>query len=297
MFGFFAQDDIRWKHNLTINLGLRYEFITVPTEVNGRISNLRNVSDPKVTVGDPWHSNPSLRNFAPRVGLAWDPFGDGKTSVRARFGLFFDEILPKYYFFSGSLNPPFTTRTSLDFRIKPNREFPNLVAGPDFNKVAPQLQTVNFDLQSPYLMQFNFSIQRSLLGNWDVTLGYAGSRGIHLFRIADANLAPESIENRVKVYKGTVRRNPNFTPITQRATDAQSFYNALQFSAVKRFSRGLRAQASYTFSRAVDDSCGINSQDFGNTVQYAMDFYDRKIDRGLSSFPSTGPTTCPLCAR
>ncbi len=113
LFAMFAQDDVRVKSNFTLNLGLRYEFITVPTEVNGKISNLRNVNDSQTTVGDPWHNNPSLKNFAPRVGLVWDPFKTGKTSIRSGFGIFFDEILPKYYFFTGSLNPPFTTRTSL----------------------------------------------------------------------------------------------------------------------------------------------------------------------------------------
>ena len=109
---------------------------------------------------------------APRLGLAWDPFGSGKTSVRAGFGLFFDEILPKYYFFSGSLNPPYTTRTSLR-----NPPFPNVVANFDPKTVKPQLQTVNFDLQTPYVIQYNLSVQRSLPGDVDVTIGYAGSRG------------------------------------------------------------------------------------------------------------------------
>ncbi len=281
LWGFFAQDDIRWRPNLTVNLGLRYEFVTVPTEVNGKISNLRNVTDSRLTVGDPWHSNPSLRNFAPRAGLAWDPFGNRKTSVRAGFGIFHDQILPKYYFFSGSLNPPFTTRTSI-----PNPPFPNVAA--NFNPNTPiraQLQTVNFELQTPHIIQFNVNIQRTLPGNWDLTAGYSGSRGIHLIRLGDANLAPETIVNGRKVYQPQLgRRNANFTGIWQRMTDAQSFYNSLQVSAVKRFSRGFRAQASYTFARSVDDSSGINSQDFDNSVQYGMDWYDRKLDRGLSSF-------------
>ncbi len=281
LFGFFAQDDIRLRQNLTLNLGLRYEFVTVPTEANGKISNLRTVLDSRVTVGDPWHENPSLRNFAPRVGLAWDPFSNGKTSIRAGFGLFYDQILPKYYFFSGSLNPPFTTRTSI-----PTPPFPNGVA--NFNPNAPiraQLQTVNFDLQTPYIVQFNFSVQRSLPGDWDVTAGYTGSRGIHLIRLGDANLAPERIVNGVKEYQPALgRRNPNFTGIWQRMTDSQSFYNSLQVSVLKRFSRGVRAQVSYTFARSVDDASGINSQDFDNSVQYGLDWYDRKLDRGLSSF-------------
>jgi len=280
LFAAFAQDDVRLRRNLTVNLGLRYEFVTVPTEVNGKISNLRRVTDPAITVGGPWYANPSLKNFAPRVGIAWDPSGSGRTSVRAGFGLFDDEILPKYYFFSGSLNPPFTERASIT-----SPPFPNLLATFDPNNVKYQLQTTNYDLQNPYTMQFNFSVQRALPGDSVVTAGYSGSRGLHLFRIGDANLAPFTVVDGVKIYQPqSGRLNPNFASITQRSTDAQSFYNALLVSFQKRFSRGFGVQASYTFSRSVDDSSGINSQDFTTGGVYVFDFYDRKADRGLSSF-------------
>jgi len=282
LWGFFAQDDFRVRPGLTLSLGLRYEFITVPTEVNGKISNLRTVNDKALTIGDPWHVNPSLRNFAPRIGLAWDPFGDGKTAVRAGFGLFYDEILPKYYFFSGSLNPPFTTRTTIS-----TPRFPDVLSTPGFdpNRILAQLQTINFDIQSPYIMQYNLNVQRHLPGEIDLTVAYAGSRGNHLLRLGETDLAPWTFVNGVKVYDRTRGRlNPNFSAILQRSTDAQSFYNSLQVSAVKRLSRGVRAQVSYTFSRSIDDSSGINSQDFDNVVQYVSDWYDRTIDRGLSAF-------------
>jgi hypothetical protein len=276
----FAQDDVRLRPNLTLNLGLRYETVTVPSEVNGKISNLRNVTDSALNVGGQWYANPSLHNVAPRVGLAWDPFGNGKTSVRAGFGMFYDEILPKYYFFSGSLNPPYTQRGSLT-----SPPFPNLLANFDPNHVAYQLQTTNYDLQSPYTLQFNLNVQRSLPGDWVVGAGYSGSRGNHLFRIANANLAPSIIVNGVKIYQPQLGRiNPLYSSITQRVTDAQSFYNALQMSAQKQFSHGLRAQLSYTFSRSVDDASGINSQDYTSGSPYGLDFYDRKIDRGLSAY-------------
>ena len=134
-------------------------------------------------------------------------------------------------------------------------------------------------------MQFNFGVERSVAGGIVLGASYAGSRGLHLIRIGYANLAPETSVNGMKVYQPALgRRNPQFASITQRITDAQSFYNALQLSAVKRFSHGVRAQASYTFSRSIDDASGINSQDFDNVVQYGLDWYDPTYDRGPSAF-------------
>jgi hypothetical protein len=118
-----------------------------------------------------------------------------------------------------------------------------------------------------------------------VVLALVGSRGKNLMRIGDANLAPETIVNGVKVYQPLLgRRNPNFAGVWQRVTDAESFYHSVQLRAVKHYSRGFRAQVSYTFGRSVDDASGINSQDFDNVVQYNLDWYDRTIDRGLSAF-------------
>ena len=295
-YGFFAQDDYRWKSNVTVNLGLRYEFATVPTEVNGKISDLRSIADSALVIGNPWYANPSLKDFGPRIGVAWDPFKSGKTSLRAGYGIFYDQLLPKYYVFSGSLDPPFTTRTSIAnpsttpdvqrFLTAPVCGIPPGPTGscPPGN-IKANLQTVNYDLQPSYIMQYNFSVQRALPGNWDLTVGYAGSHGLHLIRIADANLAPSILVNGVKTYQPQLgRRNATFNGVTQRATDAQSFYNALQAGVTKRLSQGLRAQLSYTFSRSIDESSGINSQDFDNTTQYSIDFFDRKADRGLSSF-------------
>lgn len=281
LFGLFLQDDVRIRPNLTLNLGLRYEFITTPTEADGKISNLRHVTDAALTVGVPWHSNPSLKNFAPRLGANWDPFGRGTTSVRAGFGLFYDEILPKYYFFSGSLNPPFTTRTTIA-----NPPFPNIVANFDPGRpIKALVQTVNYDLQSPYLSEFNAGIQQALPGNWDVFVGYVGSRGRNLFRVGDANLAPYATINGQKVFQPQLgRQNPNFSAIFQRATDAKSFYDSLQVSVVHRYAHGLRAQVSYTLAKAIDDASGINSQDFDNVVQYNIDWYDLTRDRGPSAF-------------
>jgi hypothetical protein len=98
----------RWRPNLTLNLGLRYEMSTVPTEVQGKLSSLYNITDPQPHLGDPYFSNPTLRNFEPRFGFAWDPTGSGKTAVRGGFGIF--DSLPLLYGFitmNGQVSPFF----------------------------------------------------------------------------------------------------------------------------------------------------------------------------------------------
>ena len=263
---------------------MRYEFVTTPTEANGKISNLRNVSDSALTVGVALAHQSVAQECRAAAGRGLGSVWPRPTAVRGGFGLFYDEILPKYYFFSGSLNPPFTTRTSLA-----NPPFPNVVANFDPNApIRAQLQTVNYDLDTPYITQYNASVQQSLPGDWDVMIGYVGSRGRNLMRIGDANLAPDTMVNGVKTYQpGLGRRNPNFVGTWQRVTDGESFYNSLQLAANKRYSKGLRAQVSYTLAHSVDDSSGINSQDFDNNVQYVLDWYDREFDRGPSAFNVT----------
>ena len=103
-------------------------------------------------------------------------------------------------------------------------------------------------------------------------VGYVGSRGRNLLRLGDANLAPETIVNGVKTYQPQLgRRNPNFTGVWQRMTDAKSFYDSLAGVAEPEATRsGWRAQVSYTLSESTDDASGINSQDFSNNVQYVL---------------------------
>ncbi len=112
-FAVYGQDEMRLWPNFTLNLGLRYEFITVPTEVNGRISNFvleRITPEARFmrttpVLGQPWFENNSVRGFAPRLGIAWDPFSTGKTSIRAGIGVFYEQLESEYRFFN-QVNPP-----------------------------------------------------------------------------------------------------------------------------------------------------------------------------------------------
>src|SRR6202030_946226 len=93
--GAYLQDDWRIRPRLTLNLGLRYEMSTVPTETKGKLANLPTLESGAPHLGDPYFANPTLRNFEPRVGFAWDPFGNGRTAVRGGFGMF--DVLPMLY--------------------------------------------------------------------------------------------------------------------------------------------------------------------------------------------------------
>src|SRR6266481_4670980 len=83
--------------NLTLNLGLRYEMATVPTETANQLTTLVHLTDTAPKLGSPYFSNPTLRNFETRVGFAWDPFRTGKTSIRGAFGIY--DVLPLPYEF------------------------------------------------------------------------------------------------------------------------------------------------------------------------------------------------------
>jgi hypothetical protein len=281
LFGFYVQDDFKATTNLTVNLGLRYEFTTVLTEANGRVQSLRNVlRDADVTLGDPMYRNPSLRNFAPRIGLAWDPLGSGKTAIRAGFGLFFDPYLyPPLY--PGNQNaPPFVQRATVR-----NPTFPIQPLPTNLPNNTQSIIISDFNPDNPYAMQYNLNVQRELFADLVVTLGFAGSRGVNLFRGGQVNRPiPQTVNGRAFFPAGAPRRNPNWSDIDLKRTDGNSWYNALQLSGQKRFSRGLQVQVSYTFSRTIDEGSGVLGDDVSTGIIDPQDQDNRKNERGLAAF-------------
>jgi hypothetical protein len=288
LYGFYAQDDYKFSSRLTINIGLRYEPATVPTEVAGRISNIRNfLTDNSATVGGSWFQNPSWTNFGPRVGFAWDIFGNSKTVFRSGFGMYYDQISPTQLVGDCCTTPPFNVRVQTSnpsYPVSPNILF----TPPPAAQVT--CSCVPYYMQQPYVFQYNGSIERQLPGQTIMSIGFAGSKGVHLPRIADLNVPyPQILPNGQPYYPaGAPLRNPNFGFYSPRLTDSPSLYNALLVSVKKRFTTGFQFQVSYTFQKAMDIGSGtIGGSDVINGTTSSLDPYDWKRDWAPSNFNIT----------
>ncbi len=288
LFGFYVQDDFTARPNLTLNLGLRYEFITVPTEVAGRIGNMVTPLDPAIRVGNPYFDNPSLKNYSPRIGLAWDPFGDGKTSVRVGAGLFFDQILSIYWGSRIQQTEP-NIRAVVLFDDANPASFPNdyaLLPPADQVKQGPW---VIYDPEQPTLAQWSLNIQRELFPNGVFLIGYSGSKGTHLGRFVNSNTSfcvprPDGSCS----FDGEPR-NPNFGDMRSTVWDGNSFYHAMRLSFNKRFSNRYQFQISYTWSKLIDDSSATGFTDRGSRGDTLFSTFidDHRFDRGPSGLNIT----------
>jgi hypothetical protein len=185
--GFYAQDDWKVKTNLSVTLGLRYEPVTLPIEAHNQFAVLTSL-DPSVIgtenltpVKTLWSSNPSLKNFEPRIGFSWDPFKDGKTAVRAGFGIF--DVLPLPYEFG--LN----TAATAPFQIIGADAGATLGSGIDskvnFDETKIRNRFIDAHPSRAYVMNWNLNIQRQLAPGYTLLVGYVGSRSLHLSAAAD----------------------------------------------------------------------------------------------------------------
>jgi hypothetical protein len=245
LFGFYLQDDVQLTPRVTLNAGVRYEFSTLPEEKYGRDSALPDLGASAPVVG-PLYENPTYTNLSPRLGFAWDLFGNGRTALRGGYGLYFNTNNHQNLIVTVT-NPPSTPRP-----VIVNPTFPN----PPFDRAAAiSMRPVQFDLENPRVHVFNANLQREIWGRTAVTVGYAGSRGRHLLRSGDVNLAQPTgttADGRPFIAPGTPRINPAFSTIELKSSDGESWYNALIFEVRRRWSQGLSVQSSYTFSKSED---------------------------------------------
>jgi TonB dependent receptor-like, beta-barrel len=286
IFGAYIQDDLRLRSNLTVNLGLRYEPSTVIREVNGRIGVVRNLSDPQVTIRDvAFTHNPTLRNFAPRIGFAWDPFGTGKTSVRSGFGIF--SLVPMMNQINQKVasGPPFSQVGILT--NPPASTFPT--GAIQLVGVGTQ-RTAYIEPEPPaaYKLQWNLNVQRQITSGLSITVGYVGSRGVHLaFTSQDIDVVPPPLVtvapdgHLLFPTTGTIQRiNPNFGSIQAEFWNGYSMYHALQLNVTQQFRHGFTFQGAYNWSKNTDVGSSLNEYGGGN---HPWDF-DVNLDRGAADY-------------
>jgi outer membrane receptor protein involved in Fe transport len=284
LLGFYIQDDWRVRPNLTVNMGLRWEMVTVPTEIHGKLATLINITDPTQKLGSPLTSNPTLRNFDPRVGFAWDPFRNGKTALRGGFGIF--DVLP----LTSSYVPAsevFPFEGTAAANLGPGSFYSGALA-----QLGPSDRTASIYEQHArrsYVMQWNLNVQRELAPSLTALVGYVGSRGVHLpFVLSGADTVmptktPEGYLFPAPVGSGNPI-NTHFGSLGGVFFVGDSYYHALVLGVQKVMSHGVELQGSFTWGKSIDTGSATDIPDqFSNTLM-GLPLYDLKSIRGLSDY-------------
>jgi hypothetical protein len=275
--GVYFQDQIAVRRNLKVNVGLRYEYLSGITEQFGRVSVLPTLDAATPRTGGSFF-NPTTKNFAPRLGVAWDPTGSGKTAVRAGYGIY--DVLPLPYLVVNDTNAaPFfqegvvNTLTSSDF--------PNNAIG----ALGPHSLRAAYLTPNPpraYDQQWNLTVQRQLAANTTLMVGYLGAHSVHLpRRIDDIDEVPASAITVAPdgnlafpcapVVAGTCMAsanilNNNWHKISSVFWDDTATYNAFVTAFSQRFSHGLYFQAAYTYAHGMDEGSQSFSESQGNAA-------------------------------
>lgn len=282
----YFQDDIRVRKDLTLNVGLRYEVSTVPTETQGEMAVLTSPTAAQPRIGSPYFQNPTVRDFSPRVGLAWDPFGNGKTSVRAAFGLYDNLPLPYQFELTFPLAAPFFEQASVTSGLTA-ASFPTGWFAPAAANLK-NLRTVYIEQNPPrsYVMQWTLNVQRQITSNLTAMASYVGTRGVHMpFRTDDINEVMPTLTPQGYLWPASgAKLNPNVGQITGALWSSNTSYNGLQVRVVRQFTHGFQAQASYTFSKCIDEgSASLVSDAYANSPT-GLPWFDPKARRGLCDF-------------
>src|SRR5215213_7372062 len=279
---FFGQDTWKIRPNLTLDYGVRYQYFTPVKDVNnvltsfdpalynpaavptcttaacatlvrGTGNELNGIAIAGSTSRFGRAISPSDKNnFSPRVGLAWDPYKNGKTVVRAGYGLYYDQVLVGIFEQNAFVNPPLNNRatfsgTGVTFST-PNGGA--LGALPVRDLIASAA-----DFQTPMIQQWSFGVQRQIFRNLVGEISYVGTKGDHLIRPLDINYPSPADVNRVGLANAnTVRPFLGYRRIQWRETSAKSRYHGMLSAVSYRFSTGVSLTASYTFSKNLTDA-------------------------------------------
>ncbi len=276
----FAEDTYRLRPDLTVTLGLRYEYNTPPVDAQDRANLFDTATKTLVPVGKNGFPrggfDPVRTNFAPRLGLAWSPGGRGSTVVRAGYGIYFDQssLAPSegLYF-----SPPyFDLRVFFPiqglYTLSLRDPFPsNFPFGLPLSATAFQR-----NLQTPYMQHWNFGVQHQLGRSRLVEAGYVGSKGTRLYGARDINQPhPSLIPN-------NPRPLPQYGDINLLESRGNSNYNSLQARFEQRLHAGLSALVSYTYAKSIDEGSSFFTS--SGDPNFPQDSYNLAAERGRSNF-------------
>jgi hypothetical protein len=284
--GFFAQDEIRVRPNLTITAGLRWEYISPLAEKHNLLSNF-DASGNLVQVGSatlPILYHRDMNNFGPRLGISWSP--RGRTVIRAAYGIYYDytpqnNLIANYTNSAGVATNPVPSLANSpyfvgaqDFNSGP---WNGTATGPVFTPtVFPQSIFVTpVGLRTPYVQSWNLNIQREITHAFAFEIGYVGSKGTRLTRLYDANQGRDPGINNPAY--------PQYAAVDVFSDSANSTYHGLQTTVRLQQFHGFSGFSTYTFSKSLDGaSDGINFN-FANAA-FPQDSTNLAAEKGPSTF-------------
>jgi hypothetical protein len=290
---FFVQDDWRASSHLSLQYGLRYDRTVTPTELSGKVAGLLDLNDLNtkadgVTPGSDMYKDPSAKNFAPRLGVAWNPAGDLKTTIKSNYGIFYQPLTTSFY--RGTTFRIYPYFAGVDIR-QPTVFGPGMIdvlsAGVNPATVQKRSEFIFYDEKQPYMQQWNVNFERDLGHKIVAEVGYLGSKGSNLPFYGDPNTTPSEYVNGVKqLVPGAKLRYPAWGRVRTRVNEARSIYHGMTASVNKHYSSNWQAQLSYTFGNSHDTWSGgqIGGSDFENGAGSATDWWDPEYEYGPSSF-------------
>ena len=292
----YVQDSIRLGKGLEVSVGFRVENSNGMQEAHGRASNYgfdaNGVIQTQPTVGDSVFTvNNGKFLPEPRAGLAWDPFGRGKTVLHAGFGIYHAQLDSLSYRLDQ--NGPFNTTVSLKNVSLNGLTIVPGAAPPSGSLVSPS--GIQPDARIPTVESYTFKVEQQLAPSLSVSAGYTGSRGYHEILSIDANLAPAAVcpapscpaslpAGTLYIAPGTPLANPNVANTTTWWSNGESNYNALQVDVNHHLARGLQIRGVYTFSKSLDDGTAWNSSVGANAPGFVMYPPNSRLDWGPSTY-------------
>ncbi len=310
LLGGYVQDDWRFRRNLTLNLGLRYEFLTLPRDSKNDLDLINTLNAPAgsgpcpvvvsatavpgctVPVANYFPSNPTTHDFEPRVGFSYDPFGTGRTALRGAFGIYDLLPLPFIYFPYTAISSPYE-QDRISVGNLPQGSFANGVVS--FLNSLPNSRLGHYIDPHPkrdYSLNYNINVEQQFSRTISGTIGYVGSHSVHNpFQTNEANIISPSLVQVVQgryVFptSGNVSQDANNSEIFGLFWDGSSHYSGLLTQFKVSDYHGLVTQVSYTWQKCIDYGPTQSPGTYTNTVSN-LNYYDKAQRRGTCDYVVT----------